>query len=50
MLIVDQRLKGEVKMDYSVQYKGDIITLLDGVAYTAKGYSTPQTSLRNFFY
>lgn len=49
MLVVEE-MKGDVKMEYSVEYKGDIVTLLDGVAYNAKGYSTPQTSLRSFFY
>ncbi len=29
----------EVKMDYSVEYLNDTITLADGVAYWATGYS-----------
>lgn len=37
-------------MDYAVQYSGDIITLTDGVAYMAKGYSIADTALRTFFY
>lgn len=40
----------EIKMDYSVEYNNDTITLADGVAYIARGYSITETPLRTFFY
>jgi hypothetical protein len=39
-----------IKMDYSVEYNNDIITLSDGVAYLSKGYSIADAPLRTFFY
>lgn len=45
----DQKNK-DIKMDYSVEYNNDTITLADGVAYVAKGYSIADAPLRTFFY
>jgi hypothetical protein len=39
-----------IKMDYSVEFENDIITLADGVAYSSRGYSVVGTALRTFFY
>jgi hypothetical protein len=39
-----------VKVDYSVEYNKDIITLAEGVAYVSKGLSVTDTALRTFFY
>jgi hypothetical protein len=37
-------------MDYSVEYANDVITLVEGVAYSSRGYSVVETAMRTFFY
>lgn len=37
-------------MEYCVEYGNDTVTLADGVAYLADGFSAPETALRTFFY
>lgn len=37
-------------MDYAVEYYNDTVTLAEGVAYVAKGYSVRDVALRTYFY
>lgn len=52
MVVTDKSGKMEeiTKMDYAVEYGNDIITLADGVAYSAVATSSPDVAMRTFFY